>query len=106
MITITPVALAYAQEATSSAGSGLIGMLPIVLIFVVFYFLLIRPQQKRAKMHKEMLGKVEKGDNVITTGGIYGRVTSVGDDSIMVEIADNVKIKLAKDAIGSRKPKG
>ena len=105
MLTITPVALAYAQDAPSTSVSGLLSMLPIVIIFLVFYFLLIRPQQKRGKEHKEMLSKVEKGDNIVSTGGLYGRVTSVGEDTVMVEIAENVRVKIAKDAIAVRKPR-
>jgi preprotein translocase subunit YajC len=80
-------------------------MAPLVLLFVVFYFLLIRPQQKKAKMHKEMLSKVEKGDTAITNGGLYGRVTSVAEDTITLEVADNVRVKVARNAIASRSAK-
>ncbi|MBI2412052.1 MAG: preprotein translocase subunit YajC [Deltaproteobacteria bacterium] len=79
---------------------------PLVLLFVIFYFLLIRPQQKKAKEHKQMLSEVQKGDNVITNSGIYGRVISVQDETVTVEIAENVKVKIAKDAIAVRKPQG
>lgn len=78
-------------------------MAPLIILFVIFYFLLIRPQQKRAKEHKEMLSKVAKGDNVITTGGIHGRVTSVNEDTLTVEIAENTRIKISKDSITARK---
>ncbi|MBI5468615.1 MAG: preprotein translocase subunit YajC [Deltaproteobacteria bacterium] len=81
-------------------------MAPLIILFVIFYFLLIRPQQKRAKEHKEMLSKVAKGDNIITTGGIHGRVTSVNEDTLTVEIAENTKVKISKDSITARKPQG
>jgi preprotein translocase subunit YajC len=66
---------------------------------VVFYFLLIRPQQKKAKEHREMLSNIKEGDSVITNGGIHGRVVSLADDAVMVEIASNVKVKVSKEAI-------
>ena len=92
--------LAYAQEAApSSAFQSMAGIFPLVLIFVVFYFLLIRPQQKKAKEHKAMLGKLEKGDMIVTSGGICGRITGVAEDSVTVEIADNVKVKVIKEYI-------
>lgn len=81
-------------------------MAPLIILFVIFYFLLIRPQQKRAKEHKVMLSQVQKGDNVVTTGGIHGRVTSVNEDTISVEVAENVKIKISKEAIAARKSQG
>ncbi|HAO93222.1 MAG: preprotein translocase subunit YajC [Deltaproteobacteria bacterium] len=77
---------------------------PLVILFVIFYFLLIRPQQKKAKEHKQMLSEVQKGDNVVTNSGIYGRVISVQDETLTVEIAENVKVKVAKEAIAIRKP--
>ena len=101
--------MAYAEDAAPSGipgTSGLMSMAPLIILFVIFYFLLIRPQQKRAKEHKEMLSKVSKGDNVITTGGIHGRVTSVNEETLTVEIADNVRIKISKDSITARKPQG
>lgn len=100
-----PVAVAYAAEGRSQ-GNPIMSMAPLVLLFVVFYFLLIRPQQKKAKAHKEMLSKVEKGDNAVTNGGLYGRVTSVAEDSLTLEIADNVRVKVARNAIASRTPQG
>ena len=79
---------------------GIEGLLPLVLIFVVFYFLLIRPQQKRAKQHREMLGSLRRGDRVITGGGIYGTVTKVvGDGEVEVEIAEAVKVRVARETI-------
>ncbi|MEK7880951.1 MAG: preprotein translocase subunit YajC [Deltaproteobacteria bacterium] len=107
MFNLLPVAVAYAEEAAPAATggiSGLISFLPIVAFIFIFYFLLIRPQQKSAKQHREMLGKIEKGDTIVTRGGIYGKVASVKEDSIMVEIADNVKVKIERSAVQTRKP--
>jgi preprotein translocase subunit YajC len=81
-------------------------MAPLVLLFVVFYFLLIRPQQKKAKDHKAMLSKIEEGDNAITNGGLHGRVISVAEDTLTLEIANNVRVKIARQAIATRTPKG
>ena len=90
---------AYAQ-AGGAGGFDLISLMPLVLIFVVFYFLLIRPQQKKAKVHREMIRAVRRGDNVLTNGGIYGRVTKVvDDDRLQVEIADNVRVHVARSMI-------
>ena len=100
-----PVAVAYAAEGGKSQGNPIMSMAPLVLLFVVFYFLLIRPQQKKSKDHKEMLSKVEKGDNAVTNGGLYGRVTAVSDDTLTLEIADNVRVKVARQAIASRTSK-
>lgn len=99
-----PVSLAYAQDAAPAGGlSGLLSIAPLIVLVVIFYFLLIRPQQKKAKEHKQMISTIQKGDNIITTGGIYGRVTAVSDDAFTVEIADNVRVKIAKDAVAVKK---
>jgi preprotein translocase subunit YajC len=100
-----PVAIAHAAGSGGSQGNPIMSMAPLVLLFVVFYFLLIRPQQKKAKDHKQMLSKVEKGDTAITNGGLYGRVTAVSDDTLTLEIADNVRVKIARNAIASRSSK-
>ncbi|GMR04448.1 MAG: preprotein translocase subunit YajC [Thermodesulfobacteriota bacterium] len=105
MLTITPVALAFAAEGAKSSTSGLVSFFPIAVLFVIFYFFLIRPQQKKAKDHKEMLSRLSKGDNVLTNGGIFGRISAVSEDSVTVEIADNVRVKMAKHAISKRKTK-
>lgn len=78
---------------------------PLILIFVVFWFLLIRPQQKRQKEHQEMLDSLTKGDKVITTGGIYGTVVGVSDKVVVLRVADNVKLEVAKNCIGALQPK-
>ncbi len=75
--------------------------LPLIIIFAIFYFLLIRPQQKKAKQHKEMLASLKKGDKVITSGGIYGVVDSVGEKTLTLKIAENVKIKIGKGYIAA-----
>ena len=91
---------AFAQVAGSPATSGLEAFLPLVLIFVVFYFMLIRPQQKKAKQHKDMVQALKRGDRVLTAGGIIGQVTKLVDDNeIEVEIAANVKVRLVRSAI-------
>ena len=98
------IASAYAQDA--AAQGGLLSFLPLIVIFVVFYFLLIRPQMKRAKEHKLLISALANGDEVVTNGGLLGRVTNVGDSFITLELADNVKIKLQKHAVASVMPKG
>ncbi len=80
--------------------------LPLLLVFGIFYFLIIRPQQKQAKQHQEMLKNVNKGNQVVTVGGIYGKVVGVADDILTVEIADNVKIKVDRSGIQSVKSEG
>ena len=85
-------------------GSMLTSLLPLVLIFVIFYFLLIRPQQKRAKEHRQMLDNIKKGDKVTTSGGIYGVVESVGTNTVTLKIAENVKVKFGKGNIAAIRP--
>ena len=75
---------------------GFSSLFPIILVFVIFYFLLIRPQQKQKKQHQEMINQLKKGDRIITSGGIHGRVTSVGEVTLTVEISEKVRIKLTK----------
>ena len=91
---------AYAQGADPAAVSPLLGLLPYVAIFVIFYWFLIRPQQQARKKHMEMIQNVRRGDQVVTGGGVIGKVTKVleGDD-VMVEIADNVSVKVRKTTI-------
>ena len=91
---------AFAQAASGGAG-GLSSLLPFVLIFVVFYFFLIRPQQKRAKDHREMVNNLKRGDKVITSGGLVGSVAKAteGQDTIEVEIAKDVKVRIVRSAI-------
>ena len=98
---------AYAQTAGGLAGGGFEMFLPFILIIVIFYFLLWRPQQKKMKQHKEMLGSLKRGDRVITGGGIIGRVARVeGDDELIVEIAPEVRVRLARGTIADVVAKG
>jgi preprotein translocase subunit YajC len=94
---------AYAQAAGAAPGGGdfLIQLLPLILIFVIFYFFLIRPQQKKAKEHANMIANLRRGDNVITQGGVHGKVTKVMDDGLEVEIAPNVKVKVVKSTVAA-----
>ena len=95
---------AYAQDA--AAQGGLMSFLPLIIIFVIFYFLLIRPQMKRAKEHRNLVEALSKGDEVVTNGGLLGKITDVGESFVTVELADNVQIKLQKHAVASVMPKG
>jgi preprotein translocase subunit YajC len=97
---------AYAQASGASTQGGLMSLLPLVAIFAVFYFLLIRPQQKRAKEHKKMTEAIAKGDEVITTGGTLGKVTGVGESFVTVEVAAGVEIKVQRSAVQALMPKG
>ncbi len=92
--------------AEPAAGSPLMGLLPLVLIFVVFYFLLIRPQSKRAKEHKAMVAGLAKGDEVVTSGGVLGRIAEVGDQFIDLEVAEGAVMKVQKHAVSTLVPKG
>ena len=98
------IASAYAQDAAPAG--GLMSFLPLIVIFIIFYFLLIRPQMKRAKEHKQLVSQLGKGDEVVTNGGLLGRITDVGESFVTVELADNVQIKVQKHAIASVMPKG
>lgn len=97
---------AMAQAAGQPQGSGLMGLLPLILIFVAFWFLLIRPQQKKQKEHRAMVAALAKGDEVITQGGIMGKIEHVDDTFVTVNIAEGVSIKVQRHAIGAVLPKG
>lgn len=82
-------------------------MLPFIILFVVFYFLLIRPQSKRAKEHRKMVSALAKGDEILTQGGIYGKIIEAGEEVLVVEIADNLQVKVNRNtAVASVLPKG
>jgi len=85
---------------------GIMSFLPLIIIFVIFYFLLIRPQTKRAKEHREMVSKLGKGDEIVTGGGILGRVTELEEALITVEIASGVTVKVQRNAVTQVLPKG
>ena len=89
----------FAQDAAPQAQNPLSGMFPLIVIFAIFYFLLIRPQQKKAKEHQLMLTGIKKDDKIVTSGGIYGVVTSVKGDILEVRIAEGVKVQIAKSAV-------
>ena len=97
---------AYAQAAGASPGGSFAPLLMMVVFIVIFYFLLIRPQQKKAKEHQAMLAKIAAGDEVVTSGGILGKVIEVGETFATVEVADGVRIKVQKLQISSLVPKG
>lgn len=96
---------AYAQ----GAGGGQPGMgdfVFLILLFVIFYFLLLRPQMKKAKEHKKLVSELAKGDEVVTVGGLLGRITNVGDDFITLEIGDNMEVKVQRQSVAAAMPKG
>jgi preprotein translocase subunit YajC len=97
---------AWAQAGAPSAGPQLAPLLMMVVLFVMVYFLLIRPQQKKAKEHQAMVAKLSVGDEVVTSGGILGRITEVGDNFVTLEIADSVRVKVQKFQVTSLVPKG
>ena len=98
---------AYAQAGVPAAAQNpLISFLPLIVLFGIFYFMLIRPQMKRAKEQRLMIGALNKGDEVLTTGGILGRVDAIADQFVTLEIASGVVVKLQKQAISAVLPKG
>ena len=97
---------AYAQAGGSAGDSPYGNIMFLVLLFAVFYFLLIRPQQKRAKEHKKMVAAVAKGDEVVTNGGLLGKVIEVGDSFLTVKIAEGVDVKLQRSSLSATVPKG
>ena len=94
--------IAYATE-QAQPGGGLMGLAPLIIIFVIFYFLLIRPQQKKAKAHQEMVNNLKPGDPVITNGGLHGRLTRVDDNTVMMEVADKIRLKVSRQSIAALK---
>ena len=110
-LTLEPLAVfissAYAQTAAGGDMTSMLGgMLPLVLMFVALYFIMIRPQMKRQKEHKNMLEALAKGDEVATTGGLLGKVTKLGDSMLSVEIADGVEVQVQRHAVAQVLPKG
>ena len=100
------ISSAWAQAAGGAQPNAFMQLLPLVLIFVVFYFLLIRPQAKRAKEHKAMVAALGVGDEVATAGGILGKVTETGDQFLTLEIAEGVRVKIQRHTVTSVLPKG
>ena len=98
---------AYAQFGGEGGSGGMLAtFVPLILIFVVFWFLLIRPQQKKAKDHRAMVGAISKGDEVVTNGGLLGRVTEVKDTFITVEVAEGMEVRVQRSAVANLMPKG
>ena len=100
---------AHAMGAQGSGGdttSTLMGLMPLLLMFVIFYFLLIRPQQKRAKDQKAMIGALQRGDEIVTSGGLQGKITGVTDESLTVEIAKDVRVKIDRNAVTRKRATG
>jgi len=97
---------AWAQAEQAGQPGLMEALLPFVILFVIFYFLLIRPQQKRAKEHRKMVENLSKGDEAVTSGGLLGRITEVGENFIELEVAENVRLKVQRQMIATVMPKG
>jgi len=102
----TPAFAANGAAASGGGAMGLVGLLPWVAIFVIFYFLLIRPQQRRVKQHQTMIAAVKKNDVAVTGGGIIGKVTRVEDNEVELEIASGVKVRVVKGTLSEVRPLG
>lgn len=98
---ISATVSAYAQGGGAPQQNPLSGFMPLIVIFAIFYFLLIRPQQKKAKEHQGMLNGLKKDDKIITNGGLYGTITAVKGDVLEVKIAENVKVQVSKNAVAN-----
>jgi preprotein translocase subunit YajC len=99
-------AMAEGAAAAPPAGSDLLGFIPLIIIFVIFYFLLIRPQVKRAKEHKKLIESIAKGDEIVTAGGIVGKVVEANENFVTVEVADKVQVQVQRMSVSSLLPKG
>ena len=91
--------LAYAMGAGGEGGGSFGAFLPLILMFAIFYFLLIRPQQKKAKQHKQLLSSLKKGDRIVSSGGLHGVITGITDDVVTVEVAPKVRVKISRGSI-------
>ena len=100
------ISQAYAQTAIGGSDSSLFSLLPLVLMFVVLYFIMIRPQMKKQKEHKAMVEALAKGDEVVIAGGLLGRVAKMGDNYLHVEVANNVELQVQRGAVVQVLPKG
>ena len=96
---------AYAQAAQPAGGGG-VSLIMMGLLFVVFYFFLIRPQLKQQKEHRQMVSELAKGDEVVTSGGMLGKIVKIGDNFLVLEVAANVEVKIQKHAVSATLPKG
>ena len=100
------IGTAWAQGAPAGGGDPLLSFLPLIVIFVLFYFLLIRPQSKKQKEHRKMVDALASGDEVVTGGGVLGTVKDVGDQFLTVEVADGVSLKVQKQTVSAVIPRG
>ncbi len=98
--------ISNAYAAASASGSDLLGLAPMIIIFVLFYFMMIRPQMKQAKEHKAMVAALKMGDEVATTGGVIGKITKVGDNFVSIEVAANTVINVQRHAVQTLLPPG
>lgn len=101
---IAHAAGSFGAAGGQGGGNQWMSFLPLILLFVVFYFLLIRPQQKRAKQQKQFIENLKKGDDVVTSGGLYGKITGLTDTTVTIEIAEKVRVKVAKNAVAQQAP--
>jgi len=100
--------VAYAMAGApgdAQGGGGLLTILPLLLMFAIFYFLLIRPQQKKAKEHRTFLENLKRGDRVVTAGGLYGEITGMTEDTVILEIADKIRVKVGRGYVAAFAPK-
>jgi preprotein translocase subunit YajC len=95
------IAYAMGQGGAGQGSGGFSAFVPLILMFVIFYFLLIRPQQKKNKEHREMIASVKKGDRIVTTGGIFGRVTGMDENTLTIEIAEKVRVKMVRGNVAT-----
>lgn len=93
------LSLAYGMANQGETGQGFSAFVPLIFIFLIFYFLLIRPQQKKSKQHRELLNNLKAGDRVVTTGGLHGKITGLTDIIVTLEIADKVRVKVSRSQI-------
>lgn len=101
------IAPAYAQTQGAAAGGSILDLfLPLIIIIAIFYFLMIRPQQKRLKQHREMVDNVRRGDTVVTSGGLIGKVARVSDDEVQVDLAEGVRVRVVKSTLSDVRSKG
>ncbi|UCC14131.1 MAG: preprotein translocase subunit YajC [Gammaproteobacteria bacterium] len=100
------ISSAWAQAAPAQQPDALTSFIPLIIIFVVFYFLLIRPQTKRAKEHRKMVSELKVGDEVVTSGGVLGKISEAGDQFLEVEIATGVTVKVQRSTVSMVMPKG
>ncbi|MFN8771321.1 MAG: preprotein translocase subunit YajC [Neisseriaceae bacterium] len=105
-MSLFPIAHAATGSAAQSGEMNFMSFLPMIVIFVLFWFLLIRPQQKKSKLHNQMISELQKGDEVVTNGGIVGRISKIEEQFILLEVANNVVITIQRNTIAGKVEKG